>query len=94
MTHTPTPWKLDGFHIVDDNGAIIATCRTAYRYATQEEVSNAELIVKCVNSHDELLEACKGLLEAIKFSGWSIDDDRWQKPLLQAGFAIAKAEGR
>ena len=55
--HTPTPWDAVGSFILAGKD-IVATCTTATIDAKQGEV-NAALIVKCVNMHDELVEALK-----------------------------------
>jgi len=57
-----------------------------------EGKDNAQRIVQCVNSHDDLLEACKEavqLFESIKDGEYKIDSFTTQ-PLRQA---INKAEG-
>lgn len=65
IKHTPTPWIIfrrpDTNYISIDSGDG-RVCRIYMHYANQE--ANAEHIVKCVNVHEELVEALKGLLKA------------------------------
>jgi hypothetical protein len=98
--HTPGPWEVDE----DDrpgmsyNRQIIAkannpagygtVCFMAHGWDGGQDKANARLIAAA----PELLEALRGLLGAIDFSGWNIDDDRWNKPIAKAKSLLAKAE--
>lgn len=55
MTHTPTPFIAKNTFIVSGDD-IIASCITATIDAEKGK-ANATHIVKCVNMHDELVEA-------------------------------------
>ena len=69
--HTPTPWGVtDGVDtvrgskaIIDEGGVYIGQLFAEGEDSNQTTVekcrANAEFIVTCVNSHDELIEACK-----------------------------------
>jgi hypothetical protein len=68
MSHTPTPWYvgLIGIHwIVLENDI---TCDSENMVARivdgPNSQANAERIVLCVNSHDDLLAACQEILDA------------------------------
>jgi hypothetical protein len=74
--HTPTPWETSyrersngsyGQDIYDSNGATIATCEwysvpTPTGFVTNR-TANAEFIVRAVNSHQMLVDACRQLDE-------------------------------
>lgn len=65
--HTPTPWTFKQDPKTGDCGITAvgvgilaetyAEIRRAHEYATGESHANAAHIVKCVNMHDELVEA-------------------------------------
>jgi hypothetical protein len=71
MNHTDLPWRVATKHpcrILDDTGigVIAMTCfpvdeGTEYQW----QRDNAEYIVQCVNSHDELVANCRNLLQWI-----------------------------
>ena len=74
MKHTPTPWKViknkeeDRYEVYgsdskDQNACDWIMCDETY-YPTAPTIEDAEYIVQCVNSHDELLEAAKWALDA------------------------------
>lgn len=56
-----------------------------------DERANAEHMVRCVNSHDELLEAAKGIITMIEFG---YENQVLVKMLEKLKKAIAKAEGK
>lgn len=62
--HTPTPWHVDPkrqFRIVAGDDWTVATTLTTDNLRDQWE-ENARYIVRCVNSHDDLLAALKAIL--------------------------------
>ena len=59
--HTPTPWAIFKAGIGEENGDGIASL---WREGEERE-ANAALIVRAVNSHDELVKALKSLVEAV-----------------------------
>ena len=66
---TPRPWKIeDSTHIVQavGNAAGVVICDVEnYSRFTQDDVrnaANAELIVRAVNAHDDLVVALKGVV--------------------------------
>lgn len=87
---TARPWKVahfemslesevsNGVKIVScENGDTIADNETYYPHAITE--ANAALIVRCVNSHDALVEALEGMINAHSLKLWQTtngtDDD-------------------
>lgn len=64
--HTPTPWKvfIEDYSVVimSKEGDHVCDCNSSYE-EDGENKANAELIVKAVNCHDELLAAFKEILE-------------------------------
>lgn len=96
MSHTPTPWNGDQFtmpetiRIASIDGKSIAGLAQSVK-----NKANAEFIVRAVNSHEELLEASQGLLNALQArlmrTGCNGPEESAIKALKQA---IAKAEGR
>lgn len=75
--HTPTPWKVfttpDGLKLVgigsDDGGGICDAGFGVWSWKDAEGIANAELIVRAVNCHADMLAALKIFLG---------DDDRFQ----------------
>lgn len=77
--HTITPWKVQTYiendnqrwHEIDGDNLCIAELRYPYgnREQCEEQEANANLIVRAVNSHDELVSIVKELHEAIKRGG-------------------------
>lgn len=61
MSHTPIPWRITEAsekktrEIFGSNGATVAKL-------TALDIDNAELIVRAVNSHDDLVEALENIL--------------------------------
>ncbi|KKL19578.1 hypothetical protein LCGC14_2464060 [marine sediment metagenome] len=80
---TPTPWKSQG-RLVNCAMGHLTEMWTLDKYIEGNAEANAEHIVRCVNAHDDLLEACK--LGAI--AATAVNSDVAQ--IIQA--AIAKAE--
>lgn len=91
IQHTPTPWKIE----IEEEGYIsIIGSRVNQVWGNQvaltpmkkEDKSNAEFIVRAVNSHEELLAAAKWALATMKNHSTSV------KVALEN--AIFKAEAR
>jgi hypothetical protein len=86
-THTPTPWLSqyngENWHITDGHSFVASLCGNSKIDAT-----NAAFIVRAVNSHESLVNACGELLGLCSSNG--INDSRMDI----ARKAIAKAEGR
>ena len=102
--HTPTPWQIirpiDGppltirrkeAHAQEPNIAYVNRDLNSWR---SEEMcqSNAEFIVRAVNSHEELLRALKGLLSAYAWDYKKTPQNELQSDVKKAVKAIAKAE--
>lgn len=64
--HTPTPWKLyEGDHllIVNLEGNSLGEMSAGSPYITEREMAdNAAIVVRAVNSHEELIRAGEALL--------------------------------
>lgn len=102
--HTEIPWELAGNTIYGQDGKGIAQAAWeamaefnigdhAIFLERSEKVdiearANAVLIVRAVNSHYGLLEACKGIVEASKCRGGAM----LEIALYECEAAIAKAE--
>ena len=105
---TPRPWKIeDSTHIVQavGNAAGVVVCDVEnYSRFTQDDArnaANAELIVRAVNAHDDLVAACKAALQLAWEVGSESEDgvgtlladgrgDLWR----QLTAAVTKAEGQ
>lgn len=97
MSHTPTPWEIKGNgKQVYGSQDIVANCD--YQQANDDDEEgleaddalareNARHIVRCVNSHDALVEACKAALEELE----DFPQDRVRIKQIEA--ALAAAEG-
>jgi len=107
LSHTPLPWEVDeGRPAVfsSEEGILVAVCFGVTRHAVDpphdESPANAELIVRAVNCHDELVEACQAALDDLPmlpeeqpgFTGPSWTAQRQLRAKLEA--AIAAATGR
>ncbi len=93
-THTPLPWEVgerigDGSPVVTYQARDIATVENYYG----DGEANAELIVRAVNAHDDLLAACKALMKQIEDHdpAGCIEGKPYDR-LAQARAAIRKAE--
>lgn len=76
--HTPRPWGIDALETAGGAPVIVAkTCwrnkprriaKVLYEFGSEdpEVAANAEHIVACVNSHDDLLASCKEMVEVNK----------------------------
>ena len=69
MEHTPTPWKVGASSKVKifraDDLTRVCECDHS-QIAFEESESNADHIVRCVNSHDVLVEALEECLNQLK----------------------------
>lgn len=92
--HTPTPWKLN------DNGITISKVTIPDVYleiatidcrALEIDKANAELIVKAVNSHEELINFTKDMVNAFDEAKGNYDS-KWGAIITRGVKAIAKAE--
>lgn len=68
MGHTKGKWELEKYCksviVCNSGNGGVLICQTKWSsiLSTKEMEANAERIVKCVNSHDELMKTLKGLL--------------------------------
>jgi len=92
QTHTPTPWKVkdnritERFYIESWNKPVPTGCCEDIVIATFNCCEQAELAVRAVNAHEEMLTALKATLERAQ-KGYTPDKDLLAK-------AIAKGEGK
>lgn len=93
--HTPGPWALDEYKsVVDEKGQTVLAngFSMVMSYGEDQKVAkaNAAHIVKCVNMHDELVEALKLADGFLANKGYPADD-----PLVRGAInsALAKARG-
>jgi YD repeat-containing protein len=110
--HTPVPWSIAGVsvnphegHVIESDSAdgrtIAWTCNSldnnGEEYISQEDIANAEFIIRACNSHDALLAALMQLMEWEGDEPGSYNDPDTQKradEVWQDAFdAIAKAKG-
>jgi len=74
MEHSKTPWETNQIEIikVGEDCIDIARCfyendrshwSSIYKPTYKQAEANAQFIVKCVNSHEMLVEACKAAIE-------------------------------
>jgi hypothetical protein len=95
--HTPTPWKVfttpDGLKLVgigsEDGGGICDAGFGVWSWKDAEGIANANLIVRAVNSHANMLAA---LHAAVNW--YTPPNDSGPFPLKQIVDAITKAEGK
>jgi hypothetical protein len=82
---TPRPWKIfeggsqDVVDIVNGKNEMLCRCKGSFigSRPLKEAQANASLIVKAVNNHEALLEACREAYEALgKDRNWNISDLR------------------
>lgn len=97
MEHSPLPWKRCSANEGKCSCGLIwsvpADCTVASAHSVKDEFDegptleqshiNAEFIVRTVNSHDKLLEACKAVLMAIEQTDLN-GAVMWIKPPFQA----------
>lgn len=99
---TPIPWsftmqeeygKPQFTAVISGDNSKIADVKFVFLMHPSECNANAELIVRAVNSHDELVKAAERLLEHLDDSD-DCDQDGNQRDVLHAlREAIAKAKG-
>ena len=75
VKHTPLPWDRDGFNLssviaLDSGRRYFRICSCSFDKSIkdtslqiEDELANAAFIVKCVNSHYELVEALRNVNE-------------------------------
>lgn len=92
--HTPTPWRVfttkDGLKLIGvgdaDGQGILDSGFGVWSWMHADGIANAELAVRAVNSHDDMLKALK-LVQAMNFLKHG-DESK------VVAAAIAKAEGK
>lgn len=87
--HTPTPWK-HGTKRMDESvvitsGGLGLTVAIVHQGAINNAQANASHIVKCVNMHDELVEAIQELICAGDFRRGCQDLKAARETLKKAG---------
>lgn len=93
--HTPTPWAVivDGY--VDDlDGIAIADCAICTNKRSYEEhKANAAHIVKCVNLHNELVEALERALSTVRTHAMQTYSKSSAKEAVQLEDLLRRARG-
>lgn len=101
MKHTPTPWKYGS-----TKGIYLGTDPDQKRrYAIEspsgnswilqlDDKANAEFIVRAVNAHEDLLEACKALIDCQGERVPTAFNIRYDRAVQMAWAATTKAEGK
>jgi hypothetical protein len=88
-SHNPLPWKADGRALVFDcTNELVAN---ALLDNVRGSRANAELIVRCVNSHHDLLSTLKALVKREYKTGGQLLN---APEIASAEAAIERAEGR
>lgn len=95
MEHTATPWRIkqqpkksiwitsdDGFHIAEVN-------KYAETHGDKKDLRNAELIVRAVNSHADLLAACEWMMKEL-CEAWDETEEKAIPEKYRAALAKAK----
>jgi hypothetical protein len=79
---SPLPWKrgTDGLIFDADNEYVTDTCGTSLPAGEE----NQKLIVRAVNCHDQLVEACEDLI-ALVYEVSAPDSERAQLPIREPG---------
>jgi hypothetical protein len=94
MKHTHTPWKTVGETLVygQDNYCIAATMSDHWvsNRDIDESLANAQHIVRCVNSHDDLVDALQRAVFLMHNQG-DIGTDEWIETEKKALAALKKA---
>lgn len=93
--HTPTPFKLLGDYIVDDDGFYVAQL-LPNKKDPREKIPNGEFIVRAVNSHEDFVRGAKIACEYWgRGNAKSAEEERAYGFLFRALeiIEIAKAEG-
>lgn len=99
LDHDPLPWTVDEIGGDRANLYVLNACDLVVAKVvgwpeadmTRQPKETAEFIVRACNSHDELVAACKALVEWA--TDFEADDERTTSVLNRAVAAIAKAEG-
>lgn len=102
MSHTPTPWKTNGYegslakavHSIDGKVLICAVEQpllSSIQPDSQTAHDNAEFIVRAANAYDDLLEALKECVTANGAYAYASEDFYKAKQRLMAITNIAKA---
>lgn len=98
--HTPTPWSYgyqrQGMAITLEIGSEREQIAFLYSLNGQPSVANAEFIVRVVNSHETLLEACQNIANEIEHWKHEAPPTREMRQgcIDELRAAIAKAEGK
>lgn len=89
MSHTPTPWRVER----PDNERVVIRGSNDYPIEValgSREVSDWEHIVRCVNSHDALVEAAKAAESMLEWFGRL--PKGYSRAMLRAAIALAEGE--
>lgn len=89
--HTKGEWKISfgENRVRDKDGKLIAICkRDGREKISDEDIANAQRIVKAVNMHDELVESLKDLIERLELDGY----DNYNVRIRKAKILLKQAE--
>jgi hypothetical protein len=93
---TPLQWEYDDGFIYGPDSEVITEFtnwkQNKGEVLTEQDLANAELIVRAVNSHDEMLGALKGLVEQIEIMYGDLVKEINFKQVTAARTAITNAE--
>lgn len=89
--HTPTPWIASDRRVSAHDGTQIASAMlngSTVGNHIDTDVANAAHIVRCVNSHDELVAALAKARGALEANGWAQDCPKTMKAIRAALAAV------
>ena len=97
--HTATPWsrnRLTEWSVVGDGDRLVANTtghqsNVKPELVEEENRANADLILRAVNSHEDLLDTLRRIIDVVGFDNRDKTDRKIKK---WARVAIEKAEGR
>lgn len=97
QTPTPGPWRKNNLLVVDQHGETVAHCTRWENLSPRPLIAeaNSAHIVRCVNAHDDLLNAAHAAFHALKsYEHGNASPDLARNCARALEDAIAKAEGR
>lgn len=91
-THTPTPWEAESDSVWHEDFGRVALLAAPHHPDGEKIASaNAAHVVKCVNSHDALVEALEHVM-AMHDDAYLRDHEEWAHIVADARTALAKAK--
>ena len=72
--HSKTPWAIRDFEVIGSYGSNKTICDCiGYESGYEENKANVKHIVKCVNTHEELVKSLQKFLEVINRSETALE---------------------